>query len=114
KLLDRLYDVARGRVAVDGVDVREWDPQALRRRIAVVLQDVFLFSGSVHANIALGRDDLSREAAETAARHVNAEDFIRRLGGSASCAPLPGPWPTIRTSSSSTRRRRASIPRPSG
>src|SRR5207249_5994437 len=41
KLLDRLYDVARGRVLVDGLDVREWDPQALRRRIAVVLQDVF-------------------------------------------------------------------------
>ena len=82
KLLDRLYDVARGRVVVDGVDVREWDPQVLRRRIAVVLQDVFLFSGSVHGNIALGREDISREAAETAARHVNAEGFIRRLGGS--------------------------------
>jgi len=82
KLLDRLYDVARGRVLVDGVDVREWEPQGLRRRIAVVLQDVFLFSGSVHANIGLGREEISREAAETAARHVNAEAFVRRLGGS--------------------------------
>jgi len=82
KLLDRLYDVARGRVLVDGVDVREWEPQALRRRIAVVLQDVFLFSGSVHANIGLGREEISREVAETAARHVNAEAFVRRLGGS--------------------------------
>ena len=81
KLLDRLYDVARGRVLVDGVDVREWEPQGLRRRIAVVLQDVFLFSGSVHANIGLGREEISREAAETAARHVNADAFIRRLGG---------------------------------
>src|SRR5207249_4238876 len=47
KLLDRLYDVGRGRILVDGIDVRDWDPQALRRRIAVVLQEVFLFSGPV-------------------------------------------------------------------
>src|SRR5207253_3181552 len=50
KLLDRLYDVQRGRILVDGIDVRDWDPTALRRRIAVVLQDVFLFSGPVEAN----------------------------------------------------------------
>jgi len=60
KLLDRLYDVARGRILVDGIDVRDWDPQALRRRIAVVLQEVFLFSGPVETNITLGRTDISR------------------------------------------------------
>ena len=81
KLLDRLYDVQRGRILVDGLDVRDWDPTALRRRIAVVLQDVFLFSGSVEANLTLGRDDIGRAAVEAAATHVNADRFIRRLGG---------------------------------
>ena len=81
KLLDRLYDVGRGRILVDGIDVREWDPRVLRRRIAVVLQDVFLFSGTVADNIALGRADIARPAMETAAAHVNADRFIRQLGG---------------------------------
>jgi len=81
KLLDRLYDVQQGRILIDGIDVREWDRQALRRRIAVVLQDVFLFSGSVEANLTLGRDDIGRAAVEAAATHVNADRFIRRLGG---------------------------------
>jgi len=81
KLLDRLYDVGRGRILVDGIDVRDWDPQALRRRIAVVLQEVFLFSGPVETNITLGRTDCSRAAVEAAAAHVNADGFIRRLGG---------------------------------
>ena len=81
KLLDRLYDVQRGRILVDGIEVRDWDPTALRRRIAVVLQDVFLFSGAVEDNITLGRADISRAAVEAAAAHVNADGFIRRLGG---------------------------------
>jgi ATP-binding cassette subfamily B protein len=81
KLLDRLYDVARGRVLVDGVDVREWDTAALRRRIAVVLQDVFLFSGSVEANITLGNPDIPHARVEAAASTVHADGFIRRMGG---------------------------------
>jgi ATP-binding cassette subfamily B multidrug efflux pump len=81
KVLDRLYDVQRGRILVDGIDVRDWDPRVLRRRIAVVLQDVFLFSGSVEANITLGRSDIPRASVEAAAAHVNADGFIRRLGG---------------------------------
>jgi ATP-binding cassette, subfamily B, multidrug efflux pump len=81
KLLDRLYDVQQGRILIDGIDVREWDRRVLRRRIAVVLQDVFLFSGSVEANLTLGRDDIGRAAVEAAATHVNADRFIRRLGG---------------------------------
>jgi ATP-binding cassette subfamily B protein len=81
KLLARLYDVQRGRILVDGIDVREWDTGALRRRIAVVLQDVFLFSGEVATNITLGRPDISRAAVEAAAAHVNADGFIRRMGG---------------------------------
>ncbi len=81
KLLDRLYDVTRGRVLVDGIDVRDWDVTALRRRIAVVLQDVFLFSGTVADNITLGRPEVSRAAVEVAAAHVNADGFVQRMGG---------------------------------
>ncbi len=81
KLLDRLYDVQRGRILVDGVDVRAWDLHALRLRTAVVLQDVFLFNGSVADNVALGRADISRARVEAAARAVHAGGFIHRLGG---------------------------------
>jgi ATP-binding cassette subfamily B protein len=81
KLLDRLYAVPRGRILVDGVDVAAWDPRALRAGIAVVLQDVFLFAGPVAANVTLGREDIPRPAVEAAARQVNADGFIRRLGG---------------------------------
>ncbi len=81
KLLDRLYDVQRGRILVDGVDVREWDRTALRRRIAVVLQDVFLFSGTIASNLTLGRAEITRAAVETAATQVNADRFIQRMGG---------------------------------
>jgi ATP-binding cassette, subfamily B, multidrug efflux pump len=79
KLLNRSYDVARGRVLVDGVDVREWDLAALRRHIGVVLQDVFLFTGTVASNLTLDRPDISRETAVAAARAVHADPFIRRL-----------------------------------
>lgn len=79
KLLNRFYDVQRGAILVDGVDVRQWDVHELRRRIGVVLQDVFLFAGDVATNIALGRTDLTQQAIEQAARYVNADRFIRRL-----------------------------------
>jgi ATP-binding cassette subfamily B protein len=81
KLLDRLYDVQRGRILVDGVDVHAWEPGALRRRTAVVLQDVFLFNGTVADNVTLGRPDITRARVEAAARAVNADGFIRKLGG---------------------------------
>jgi ABC-type multidrug transport system fused ATPase/permease subunit len=79
KLLNRSYDVARGRVLVDGVDVREWDLAALRRHIGVVLQDVFLFTGTVASNLTLERADIPRETAVAAAQAVHADPFIRRL-----------------------------------
>ncbi|MBX3026053.1 ABC transporter ATP-binding protein [bacterium] len=79
KLLNRSYDVARGRVLVDGVDVRDWDLAALRRHIGVVLQDVFLFSGTVASNLTLDRADISRDTAVAAAQAVHADPFIRRL-----------------------------------
>jgi ATP-binding cassette subfamily B protein len=78
-LLMRFYDVQRGRVLLDGVDVREWDLKALRENFAVVLQDVFLFSGTVESNIRLGREEIAEERVEWAAREVHAEEFIRRL-----------------------------------
>ena len=79
KLLTRLYDVNRGRVLVDGIDVRDFPQEELRRRVATVLQDVFLFSGSLARNIALGRGDLDRARIEEAARAVEAHGFIERL-----------------------------------
>ena len=79
KLLNRFYDIHQGSVKVSGVDVREWDLKALRRHIGVVLQDVFLFSGDVRSNLALGDPSVSQARIEQAARHANAESFIRQL-----------------------------------
>lgn len=79
KLLDRLYDPTRGRILLDGVDLRDLPQRELRRRIAMVLQDVFLFSGSVESNVSLGRPDLSRADVERAARAVEAHRFLARL-----------------------------------
>ncbi|MHA7839139.1 MAG: ABC transporter ATP-binding protein [bacterium] len=79
KLLTRLYDVDRGSVLVDGIDVRDMPQRELRRRVATVLQDVFLFSGSIARNIALGRRDLDEMAIHRAARAVEAHGFIERL-----------------------------------
>jgi len=81
KLLSRFYDVSRGHIRVDGIDVREWDLSLLRRHIGVVLQDVFLFSGDVASNISLGRPEITPAVMEEAARRVNAWPFIRALPG---------------------------------
>jgi len=79
KLLNRFYDVQRGRVLVDGVDVRDWDLQALRRSIGAVAQDVFIFSGTVADNIGLRRPDIAPNTVRWAAEVVNADRFIERL-----------------------------------
>jgi len=78
-LLLRFYDVERGAVKVDGVDVREWDLPRLRRSIALVLQDVFLFAGSIGANIRLGDPAIDDERLRWAAAEVHALPFIERL-----------------------------------
>ncbi|HKP72822.1 MAG TPA: ABC transporter ATP-binding protein [Pyrinomonadaceae bacterium] len=78
-LLMRFYDVQRGRVLLDGVDVREWDLRSLRENFAVVLQDVFLFSGTIESNIRLGRAEMPDERVTWAAQEVHAERFIKRL-----------------------------------
>jgi ATP-binding cassette subfamily B multidrug efflux pump len=79
KLLNRFYDVQRGRVLVDGVDVRDWDLPALRRCIGAVAQDVFLFSGTIADNISLQREDIGADAVRRAATAVNADRFVDRL-----------------------------------
>jgi ATP-binding cassette, subfamily B, multidrug efflux pump len=80
-LLLRFYDIDRGTVRVDGVDVREWDLPRLRRSVAMVLQDVFLFSGTVGANIRLGEESIDEERVRWAAGEVHALSFIERLPG---------------------------------
>ena len=78
-LLMRFYDVQRGRILLDGTDIRDWELQSLRKNFAVVLQDVFLFSGTVEGNIRLGREDISEERVKWAASEVHADRFIQRL-----------------------------------
>src|SRR5512146_3240796 len=78
-LLMRFYDVQRGAIRIDGVDVRDMDLNELRRRYGVVLQDPFLFSGTVEQNIRLGSAWIEDEAVERAAEEVNIADFIRSL-----------------------------------
>jgi ATP-binding cassette subfamily B protein len=78
-LLPRLYDVTEGSVKIDGADIREVDPVSLRNQIAVVTDDPFLFSATVHDNIAYGRPDATREEVEQAARATQADSFIQSL-----------------------------------
>lgn len=78
-LLARFHDPTSGRILLDGADLRELPKSALRRSLAVVLQDVRLFTGTVAENIAYGRPDAPRERIEEAARLANADAFIRRL-----------------------------------
>jgi ATP-binding cassette subfamily B protein len=78
-LLMRFYDVQQGAIKIDGVDVREMDLTDLRRRFGVVLQDPFLFSGTVEENIRLGSSWIADAAVERAAEDVNVADFIRTL-----------------------------------
>ena len=80
-LLTRFYDPHRGRVLVDGVDVRDVSQRDLRRHIGLVLQDVFLFAGTVESNIRLGNPDLTTEDVRRAAERVGADRFIEALPG---------------------------------
>jgi ATP-binding cassette subfamily B protein len=80
-LLLRFYDVQRGAIRIGGVDVRDMELGELRRRFGVVLQDPFLFSGTIRDNIRLGTDWIRDEAVEQAAEQVNVADFIRSLPG---------------------------------
>jgi len=78
-LMMRFYDIQHGQILVDGIDIRDQDLTALRRRFGVVLQDPFLFTGTIASNIRLGSGWISDEALEKAAEEVNIADFIRTL-----------------------------------
>ena len=78
-LMMRFYDIQRGEILVDGVDVRCQDLKALRQRFGVVLQDPFLFSGTIADNIRLGTKSITDDRLERAADEVNVGDFIRTL-----------------------------------
>ncbi len=78
-LLMRFYDVQKGAIKIDGVDVKEMDLTDLRRRFGVVLQDPFLFTGTVEGNIRLGTEGIEDADVEQAAEDVNLADFIRTL-----------------------------------
>ena len=80
-ILSRFYEVNQGAILLDGVDIREYELNYLRRTIATVLQDVFLFSDSVASNISLNDPAITREQIVAAAKQVGAHDFIMRLPG---------------------------------
>ena len=78
-LLMRFYDVQKGKILLDGIDVRDWNLKDLRENFAVVLQDVFLFSGSLADNIRLGNKKITDEKIVWAAKEVHADEFVREL-----------------------------------
>jgi ATP-binding cassette subfamily B protein len=80
-ILNRFYEIQKGAIKVDGVDIREYDLYSLRRRVALVLQDVFLFAGTVLENITLRDDSISREQVIEAAKMIGAHEFIEKLPG---------------------------------
>ena len=80
-ILNRFYEIQKGDIRVDGTDIREFDLEAYRRRIAIVLQDVFLFSGTVYENISLRDERISREQVIEASKMIGAHEFIEKLPG---------------------------------
>ncbi|WP_460323269.1 ABC transporter ATP-binding protein [Paenibacillus sp. YSY-4.3] len=80
-LLSRFYDTTEGAVRIDGQDIRDVTVQSLRSQIGIVLQDTFIFSGSIRDNIRFGRLDATDEEVEAAAKAVDAHDFIMKLPG---------------------------------
>jgi ATP-binding cassette subfamily B protein len=78
-ILNRFYDIEKGSIYIDGIDIREFDLQNLRRHVGVVQQDVFLFSGSIMDNIRLGNKEITLEQVREAAQFVNADKFIDKL-----------------------------------
>jgi ATP-binding cassette, subfamily B, bacterial len=76
KLVNRTYDVTEGQVLLDGVDVRDWNLESLRRQISIIEQDIFLFSRSIAENIAFGKPGATQEEIEAAAQAAQAHEFI--------------------------------------
>jgi ATP-binding cassette, subfamily B, multidrug efflux pump len=80
-ILNRFYEIHKGNIFIDGTELRDYELFSLRRKIAIVLQDVFLFSGSVYENITLKDQDISLEAVIDASKMIGAHEFIMRLPG---------------------------------
>jgi ABC-type multidrug transport system fused ATPase/permease subunit len=78
-LMERFYDPDEGSISLDGFDIRTWSKGELRSQIGLVMQDVFIFGGTLMDNISLGQDKISREGIERAAQQANAHWFIQRL-----------------------------------
>jgi len=80
-LLNRFYEINRGQIEIDGVNIKDYKLKSLRRNIGVVLQDVFLFSDSIRQNITLGNKEITDDQIMEAANLVGASDFINKLPG---------------------------------
>ena len=80
-ILNRFYDIQSGEIRLDGKNIREYTLEELRSNISIVLQDVYLFSGTVYENITLRNSDISRKQVEEAARMIGAHDFIKNMPG---------------------------------
>ncbi len=78
-LLERLYEPWEGDILVDGREIRRWPRHSLRKRLGLVMQDVFLFAGTIFENVALGREDVTPRAVEQALREANAHHFVSRF-----------------------------------
>ena len=78
-LIPRFYDVSSGSILIDGVDIRSFKISSLRKQVGLVLQDVFLFSGTIRSNIAFGKDDATLDEIRAAARSAKIDDFIEAL-----------------------------------
>lgn len=80
-IINRFYEIHKGHIYIDGVEIRDYELSSLRKRIAIVLQDVFLFSGTVLENITLKDERISRETVIDSAKMIGAHEFIERLPG---------------------------------
>lgn len=80
-ILNRFYEIQKGQILIDGKDIRDYELMSLRKRIAIVLQDVFLFSGSVMENITLRDESISEKEVIEAAKLIGAHEFIEKLPG---------------------------------
>jgi ATP-binding cassette subfamily B protein len=80
-LINRFYEINSGSIQINGIDIRSYELEALRSRLAVVLQDVFLFSGTIYENIVLNDTSISREKVIACAKMIGAHDFIEQLPG---------------------------------
>ncbi|MCJ7471668.1 MAG: ABC transporter ATP-binding protein/permease [Actinobacteria bacterium] len=80
-LMNRFYEIQKGKILLDNINIKKFDLQELRRHIGVVMQDVFLFSGSILENIRLGNEDISLDQVISASKYANAHKFIKKLPG---------------------------------